>query len=225
MNLPVLYEDRLLLAVDKPAGLLSVPPTTGGERNAADHLRRKAAARGETIWPVHRLDRDTSGVLLFARTESARKQMEDAFRERQVSKRYLALVQGRPGKRQGTIRSHIQDLGKTARSHRQPGRRTGPASTDYQVQEAFDGATLIRAEPHTGRLNQIRLHMVDLGCPILGDRKYTRASDFVIKARRVMLHAAELEFRHPGTGRRLTIRSDPPADFAQLLARLRQADQ
>lgn len=218
---PVLYRDAALLAIAKPPGILTVPPTTGGARNVADALRRRAAAAGERIFPVHRLDRDTSGVLLFARTEAARRALDDAFRTRAVRKRYLAIVQGRPARTHGTIRSFIVDRGDQARSSPRPVPAGREAVTRYRVLESFAAASLVEAEPETGRFNQIRLHCADLGCPLVGERKYAVGSRATVRFKRPLLHAAALTFSHPTTGGSVTVTADPPADFATFLAGLR----
>lgn len=218
----ILFEDRHLLAVDKPAGILSVPPTTGGERNLSDQLRRALERRGERCFAVHRLDRDTSGVLLFAKTEAAKAALETAFKGRTIHKRYLAVVNHAPRSPRGTLRSFIADLGDVARSSKTRGDRAGrEAVTEWRVLERFADAALIEALPRTGRFNQIRLHLVDLGCPIAGERKYAVASRLPLKARRVMLHAESLALAHPLDGSPLALVAPLPRDFEALLAQLR----
>ena len=221
IDLPTLFQDQHLLAIAKPAGILSVPPSGAGERNIADHLRRKAEHKGGMIWPVHRLDKDTSGVLLFARTEDARRALDRAFRMREVEKIYLALVHGRPRPAEGTVRSFIADRGQHASSSatKLPGARA--ALTHYRILEQFDQAALVEARPETGRFNQIRLHMQDLGCPIVGDRKYGVGSRHALKGPRVLLHASRLCLRHPISGKALRIDAELTEDFVAVLSRLR----
>ncbi|MFH0945525.1 MAG: RluA family pseudouridine synthase [Planctomycetota bacterium] len=221
MEYTVLFQDQHLLAIDKPAGILSVPPSSGGAPNIADLLRRRARSRGGNAWPVHRLDRDTSGVLLFARSEQARDFLERAFRERTVVKKYLALVHGRPAKESGTTRSFIVDRGKSARSSKTPVRGGREALTEYRILERFEKATLVEARPKTGRFNQIRLHMLDLGCPIVGDRKYSPASRHPVMSDRLLLHAAGLSVAHPISGKLLVLEAPLPADFEEVLVQLR----
>lgn len=219
----ILFEDAALVAVDKPAGVLSVPPSHGAARNVADRLRRRALAAGEQAYPVHRLDRDTSGVLLFAKTAAARDALMLAFKDRRVKKRYRMIVHGRPRQPSGTITTYITDDGATARSSRRPSPRGKTARTVYRVLETFPAASLVEADPETGRFNQIRLHMVDLDCPIVGERKYAVASRYPTKHRRVLLHAARLEFPHPVGGRTVVVDAPEPADFRDVLERLRDA--
>ncbi len=220
-SLPVLFADEHVLAVDKPAGLLSVPPAGGGEKNVADRLRRQAQAKGEEVFAVHRLDRDTSGVLLFARGATAREALERAFRERAVHKLYLALVNGLPRPPSGTIRTYITEAGGVARSSRTPSRAGKLAITRYRVVERFAQAALVEAVPETGRFNQIRVHLAGIGCPLVGERKYAIASRLQLRHGRPLLHAAALTFPHPASGQLVTVRAEPPADFAQVLCRLR----
>lgn len=221
VSLPVLFADPHVLAIDKPPGILSVPPAGGGERNVADRLRRQAEARGEMLFAVHRLDRDTSGVLLFARSVAAREALERAFRERAVQKLYLALVNGHPRRPGGTIKTYIVEQGSMARSSPAPVRAGKLAITRYRVVERFAQAALVEAVPETGRFNQIRVHLAGIGCPLVGERKYAVASRLALRHGRPLLHAAALTFPHPASGQRLTVRADPPADFAEVLARLR----
>lgn len=223
MEYPVLFQDQHLLAIDKPAGILSVPPSSGGAPNVADLLRRRAERKGGHAWPVHRLDKDTSGVLLFARTEQARDFLERAFRERLVQKRYLALVQGRPAKESGSLKTFIVDRGKSARSSKTPVPGGREALTEYRILERFERATLVEARPKTGRFNQIRLHMLELGCPIVGDRKYSPAARHSVTSDRPLLHAAGLSVAHPISGKLLVLVAPLPADFEAVLAGLRRA--
>lgn len=218
---PVLLEDGHLLVVAKPAGILTVPPSGGGAPNVADRLRRQAKARGGETFPVHRLDRDTSGVLVFAKTRQAKDALEAAFRERTVEKRYLALAHGRLRPAKGTIRSYIEDRGKTARSRAAPTRSGKPAVTRYRVVQSYAQATLVEAHPETGRLNQIRLHLADRGCPLVGERKYAVASRYPLRFKRPLLHAAGLRFPHPVERRVVVVQAPLPDDFAAYLAGLR----
>ena len=223
--LVVIAEDEHLIAVDKPPGLLTVPAPGRSVATLADQVRRMLLARGEECRPVHRLDRDTSGVVVFAKSRAAEEGLIDLFRARQVQKTYLALVGGRMRPSRGTIRSYIVDRGKTARSSRRPIAGGKEAITDYRVVETFEHATLVEARPRTGRFNQIRLHMVDVGCPIVGERKYATASRQRTKFRRPLLHAAEIAFRHPVSKKNFRAAATLPADFDEVLRELRGDDR
>jgi len=218
--LPVVFEDEHLLIVSKPPGLLSVPPSGGGKPNVADRLRRQAKQQGKLALPVHRLDLDTSGLLVFARSEAARDALVLAFRERDIQKRYVALVHGRVRPAKGTIRSYIEDRGKIARSFPTERRGAGLAITRFRVLESFRDATLVEARPETGRLNQIRLHFADRHTPLVGDRKYAVASRYPLRFRRTLLHAAGLSLPHPKRRGRVDVEAPLPDDFRALLESL-----
>lgn len=221
--LPVLHEDELVLAVDKPAGLLSVPPTGRSARNAADLVRRAAAQLGRFARPAHRLDRDTSGVLLFALDPEALRRLEQSFRKREVEKIYLALVHGAMDRREGVLRSFLIDLGDRAKVVARPGGRAREAVTRFRVIERFALATLVEARPVTGRLNQIRVQFSSIGHPLVGERKYARGSRFALRHRRPLLHAQSIALAHPSGAGRLRVRSPLPEDFARALERLRRS--
>ncbi len=221
----VVFEDEHVLVVNKRAGLLSVAPTRGAEKNLADLVRRSCAnaapAGAPPVVPVHRIDRDTSGVIVFARTPAAEERLLASFRERAVKKRYLLLCNHVPRPREGTRQSFIVDRGDTAVSSPRPAAGGRAAITRWRVIEAFRDAAFVEAEPLTGRFNQIRLHFVDLHCPLIGERKYAVASRCPFRHSRPLLHAASLTFPHPATGKSIEVSAPPPADFEAFLARLR----
>ena len=216
----VLHEDGTLIVVDKAPGVLVVPRPGGKERCLLDDLRRD----GHKVAPVHRLDRDTSGVLLLCLDPAHRAALEDAFRRHEVVKEYLALVRGVPPEKRATIDVPILDLGPTARVDRK-GRR---AVTRYEVLRTLRGraagsaASLLRCTPESGRHNQIRVHLAHLGHPLLGDATYGRRprDESRWRAPRCLLHAERLQLKHPATGARLDVRAPLPADFEAALAEL-----
>ncbi len=208
----VLFEDEDLLVVDKPTGLASVASPGVRGATCADLVRAlHAEAR-----PVHRLDRETSGALLFARSEDVLQRFKQLFREQRVQKTYLALVRGTPRPPQGSIRDSIARSGK--RAILSP--RGQEARTDYRVLERLDGLALVEARPVTGRYNQIRLHLAARGYPIVGERKYARGKDDPLRFPRVALHALELDFPHPRTNREVHVRAPLAEDLAELLRSL-----
>jgi len=226
----VLYEDAHLLAIDKPPGMV-VHPAPGARRgtlvNALVHRLGTLAGVGEAERPgiVHRLDRDTSGVLLVARTVQALESLARQFRERTVEKRYLAVVRGRLEPERGTI---DRPIGRHPHERKRMSVRTRhgrAALTRWTVVERLPGATVVRLAPETGRTHQLRVHLAAAGHPIVGDRVYgaRRARATVPAALRQALHAEEIRFTHPATGVRMTVRAPLPADLEQLLAALRQA--
>ena len=213
----LLHRDDQLLVVDKAPGVLTVGNPRSRQRCLLDDLRRD----GHAVAPVHRLDRETSGVLLLCLDPAVRADLELAFRERDVTKHYLALVHGRPKPERAQIDLPILDAGATARVDR----RGRSAVTRYEVLETFDAAgvtaALLRLEMLTGRHNQIRVHLAHIGHPLLGDDKYGRRPRGSARlAPRCMLHAEQLALRHPRGGRRLSFRAPPPDDFERCRRRL-----
>ncbi len=222
-TLRVLYEDDAILAVDKPAGLPTHATADPGRPHltglAKDYLARPANA--EPYLGVHqRLDRDTSGVVLFAKAASANPGLARAFAERKVEKTYHALTV-RP-ERPPPSRWHVQGRLAPAGKRRMTAVERGgqEAETRFRVLESFRGGLLVEARPVTGRKHQIRVHLADAGLGIFGDEIYGSASG---RATRLMLHAVRLALPHPVSGEPLVIESRYPRDFEDALSRLRQA--
>jgi 23S rRNA pseudouridine1911/1915/1917 synthase len=217
----ILHRDDTLLAVDKAPGVLTVAAPGSRERCLLDDLRRD----GHKVAPVHRLDRDTSGVLLLCLDPAHRAELEQAFRRHEVRKEYLALVHGVPAERRATIDVPIRDLGATARVERGGAR----AVTHYEVLATLPGrgaggpASLVRLRLESGRHNQVRLHMAHIGHPLLGDDKYGRRPRGApaFRPSRCLLHAELLALRHPATGRPLELHAAPPPDLQAALEALR----
>jgi len=211
--LRILFQDDDLVVVDKPAGLASVPsPGVRGRTCLAllhEHVPGALA--------VHRLDRETSGLLVFARHARALEAMKRQFRGREVKKTYLALAAGLIRRPHGSIRHPIADLGPRAEI-RADGR---PALTHYAVRERLARATLVEVSPVTGRYNQVRIHFAAIGHPLVGERKYARGKDSPVRFRRVALHAARLQFQHPLRGKALSLKAALPADLKELIGQLR----
>jgi len=229
--LAVVYEDEWLLVVDKPAGMVVHPApghTTGTLVNALlAHCPALATSGQERPGIVHRLDRDTSGLLLVAKEEQVRRALQRQFKTRQVRKVYLALLDGLLQPVRGRIEA---PLGRDPR-HRQrfavlPDGRE--AVTDYRVLEQFahpsgpaaGDYTLVEAEPKTGRTHQIRVHLAAIGHPVVGDRVYGRRRTHLPLSRQ-FLHAWRLEFVHPHSGQRLEFETPLPAELSAVLELLR----
>lgn len=220
---PILYLDEALLAVNKPAGLLSLPD---GYDPVALHLRSLLEPAYGRLWIVHRLDRETSGVILLARSAAAHAALNTQFERRQVSKLYYALVYGSPSWNTTTIclplRVGVGRRKRTAVDH-QAGK---PAVTHLQVLERFQSFCLLQAHLETGRTHQIRAHLTAVGHPLLGDSLYTLSGFANNPLARLMqrpaLHAGRLEFSHPFTGERMVVEAPYPSDFAETLQKLRQ---
>ncbi|MDP2087618.1 MAG: RluA family pseudouridine synthase [Gemmobacter sp.] len=203
--LRVLHADDSLILVDKPAGLLSVPGR-GAER--ADCLIARLRAVYPDVLLVHRLDLDTSGVMVFARTKAAQGALGQQFEARTVKKAYIARVFGEMAERQGRVDLPLTvDWPNRPRQH--VNHDTGrPAQTDWRVVRSGGGETRVRLMPLTGRSHQLRVHMAELGHPILGDPLY--ATGPARAHPRLMLHAESLRLRHPDTGVMLTFTAPCP---------------
>lgn len=231
-SLAVLHRDPWLLAVDKPAGVLSHPTDKVHENAATTILARQFP--GETPRLAHRIDRETSGVLLLARTVESARALAGAFEGRRVEKEYLALARGEASFKTRTVRLGLGREGgeiKVRQAARQEGQ---PAVTDFEVLGSGGGVSLVRAVPRTGRLHQIRVHLASLGLPILGDKLYSGDGEHYMKAvrkeltaadledlgaPRQMLHARRLRLTHPGTGEPFEAAAPLPEDFLTVMRR------
>lgn len=227
----ILYADADVVVVAKPAGMLAVPAEPGDHDTLADHVRThlRATGRGDTaLGVVHRLDRETSGVMLFTRNAHAKRVLAARFREHDIERTYHAIVHGAVGA--GRIETWlVPDRGDGLRgSYGHFRRARGPAPADarrsvthVQPLAALAGATHVECRLETGRQHQIRIHLAELGHPVAGERVYIR--DYRgprIDAPRTMLHARTLGFVHPRNGRGLSFAAPVPDDFTALLARL-----
>lgn len=226
--LKVYYEDPYLLVVEKPPGVAcertaqTLTSTLVDDIN--DYLTR---AHPEVpfhyVGLMHRLDRETSGLMVYTLRKEANP-LSEQFKRHSVGRRYLAMVEGRVAKAEGKIESVlVKDVaGGGKKMKALPGRAAGegrPAITHYRVVERYPQATLVEATLETGRTHQVRVHLASLGHPVIGDKLYGSKKP----AGRHLLHAAYLEFRHPVTGKKLKFHSKPPRDFQQTLEGFRPA--
>jgi 23S rRNA pseudouridine1911/1915/1917 synthase len=215
----VAFEDDDLIVVDKPAGLVVHPAPGHSEGTLAQALAGRAAG-GEAFRPgiVHRLDRDTSGLLVVAKSEEVHRKLQEQLRRREVERGYLALVNGRPDARSGTIEAAIgrDRARRTVISTRTDRPRT--AVTHFAIEEELPRTTLLRVRLETGRTHQIRAHLAAIGHPVCGDPAYggTEAGHR-LGLERQFLHAANLLFRHPRTGEVVACESKLPADLLRTL--------
>ena len=201
----VLHHDRDMVVIHKPSGLLSVPGRAAEHKDSAESRLR---AEHGPVYPVHRLDLDTSGVLVFATRRKAERELFRQFRERLVQKTYLAMVHGVMPDDSGLVDRPLRRLPDVPRSEicETSGR---PARTRYRVRYRTPHSTCVELHPETGRSHQLRIHLLSLGHPILGDRFY--APDAVVRAApRLMLHAWKLTVQHPFSGRPVTVEAPPP---------------
>ncbi len=204
VNIPVLFEDDWLVVVDKPPGLLSVSVPGNKARSLEVILNEDLRKCGMNyrLYPCHRLDKETSGLIMFAKEKSAQDKFARLFKERKIIKTYLAFVQGRVERDKGIIVRAIE--GK-------------PASTRFKVLERRCDFSVVELSPETGRTNQIRIHFKAIGHPLVGESKFAFRRDFSLRAKRVCLHAEYLEFKHPQTGKDVSIKSPLARDMRKFL--------
>lgn len=212
--LTVLHEDEDTLFVAKPPRMLSVPAPVGSTDKGLSLLER-LRREGRTVRAVHRIDYETSGVIVFAKSERAERLLIEAFRDRSADKVYLALVQGHPSPAKGRIDLPIRDLGATAAISASG----APAVTFYQVLRRLGPCSLLECRIPSGRHNQIRLHMAHVGHPLVGERKFARGAEAPIRHKRALLHAASLAFGPPIFPEHTRIEAPLPADFEEALLR------
>ncbi|MGB9496689.1 MAG: RluA family pseudouridine synthase [Dissulfuribacterales bacterium] len=227
----ILYEDSHLLVLEKPAGLV-VHPGAGEEDHTLVHGLlhhcRDLSGIGGYLRPgiVHRLDKNTSGLMVAAKDDETHRGLAGQFKEGKIGKTYLALVSGRLRDKSGRADSAV---GRHPVNRKKMSIRSGngrSAITEWQVVEEFRGASLLSLKIRTGRTHQIRVHMSSMGHPVLGDSLYGGPTEFriggaVIQIRRQMLHAACLQFTHPVTGEKMKWESNLPEDMTSVLERLR----
>jgi 23S rRNA pseudouridine1911/1915/1917 synthase len=222
VSVPVVYEDEHLLVLDKPAGLAVHPGAGERRRTLVGQLQSLGAAGGpDPARPgvVHRLDRDTSGLLVVARSEEAHAALQEAIRKREVERHYLALVGGHPRSRTGRIDAPI------GRDRRDPTRRSldtdepREAITHFETVETLPEHTLLEVKLETGRTHQIRVHLAAIDLPVAGDPKYGIRGDLGLE--RQFLHAHRLRFRHPFEDIELDLSSPLPADLGAAVERAR----
>ncbi|RLC96272.1 MAG: RNA pseudouridine synthase [Chloroflexi bacterium] len=224
--LDIIYEDDVLLVVDKPAGMVVHPGighTSGTLVNAVlAHCPQVAEVGGlERAGIVHRLDKDTSGLILIAKDEKTRAALQRQFKRRQVAKTYLALVEDQVQPREGIIEAPV---GRNKRQRKKMAvvRRGRKAITMYRAIKYFSRHTLLEVRPHTGRTHQVRVHLAWLGYPVVGDTVYGRRRQRLLQGRH-FLHAARLRFTHPATGEQVEFQSPLPPKLEAVLKRLRRA--
>jgi 23S rRNA pseudouridine1911/1915/1917 synthase len=225
--LDIIFENSDLMIVNKQAGLV-VHPASGHLTGTLVHAALNHAPGLEGVGGeqrpgvVHRLDKDTSGIILLAKNDKAHRFLQDQFRSRSVHKTYYALTDGHPPTPSGRVEAPI---GRDP-SHRKqmaivPIKRGREAMTEYKVIEKFDQHALIAAYPHTGRTHQVRLHLAFLGCPIIGDRVYGYRKQNLI-AERQMLHAYQIEFILPGETSPRIFQAPIPQDMNEVIQKLRR---
>lgn len=216
--LKIVYEDSYLIVVEKMPGLLSVSTERQKERTACniltEYLQRNG--RNRRVYVVHRLDRDTSGLMMFAKDEKTQHSLRDNWHKTVYDRRYVAVVRGEMERDSGTVTSWLTD--RTLYVYSSPVDDGGQlAITHYRTLRRANGYSLVELQLETGRKNQIRVHMQDLGHPVVGDGRYG-PDDGLNPLRRLALHAFKLCFYHPVTGRPMAFETPYPADFRRLVS-------
>ncbi|MHB8811414.1 MAG: RluA family pseudouridine synthase [Desulfobulbaceae bacterium] len=215
-GLTIIHEDEAIIVIDKAAGLLTIATEKEKTRTAyyrlTAWLKERPGSAGQRIFIVHRLDRDTSGLLVFAKNEEAKRALQDKWPE--TDKKYAAIVEGIPKETSGRIASNLRETKflrvYSVRDSEGDGR---PSVTNYELVKAAGNYALLDITLETGRKNQIRVHLADIGHPVAGDKKYGARTNPV---GRLALHAYFLAFTHPVTGKRLEFRSPLPGKFKAL---------
>lgn len=234
LEIPVVFVDEHLIVIDKPAGVLTHQNRTGGDATAADWAQARygplpSIHGADRPGVAHRLDRETSGLLMIGRTVEALEGLKRAFQARAVKKTYVALVQGSPRFATQWIET---PLGRSARSRDRisivPEGEGRPASTYYESRERFDGFASLAVFPKTGRTHQVRVHLASVGVPLVGEKLYLprKGGPWQLPSgappmTRQALHAAELELAHPVTGEPLKLAAPLPSDMSLVLDWLR----
>jgi len=208
-RIPILYEDDHMLVVDKPPRMLVVPAPGRSGPTVVSEVGRQLGAR---VYAVHRLDEDTTGVLVLAKTPDARESLEGVFMEHRAERIYLALVGRMPSPPAGRVESRLRESpgGIVESVARGPGQR---AVTNYKVLRRVGREVLVECRPETGRRNQIRVHLADLGCPVVGDRKYGYRGRGGSSAKLPLLHAWRITLPHPVEDREVVVEAETPEAF------------
>lgn len=216
--LEIVYEDESIIAVNKPAGMVVHPASgnwSGTLVNALMHYSDRLASSGQEQRPgiVHRLDKDTSGLLLAAKTDKVLRKLRKLFQDRSIEKTYVAFVEGSPVRDKASVNAplgrHLTDR-KRMNVRFQGGKE---ALTEYEVIKSYDSFSVLRIRIHTGRTHQIRVHMAYLGHPVVGDAKYGGSG----RLSRQALHALSLAFAHPVSGKKITLSCQMPRDMIEFL--------
>jgi 23S rRNA pseudouridine1911/1915/1917 synthase len=206
----IFYEDEYILIINKPSGLLVVPTPKGETNTLTDLLNQELGRRGVTAnaCPCHRIDRETSGLVIYAKGKSIQEAMMEQFKKHLVKKTYIAFVHGNVRKNSDTLQGNVYNQKK---------RKTELMITKFRVIERRKDLTIVEVQPITGRTNQIRIHFRSLGHPLVGESVYAFRKDFKLKFKRVALHAKALEFKHPVTGKTINFNLSLAEDMANFI--------
>lgn len=211
-SIRILHEDDSIVVLEKPEGLLSV--ATDFENRQTVHAILKRQFHNRRVYPVHRLDRETSGVMLFAYNEKARDQIKSQFEQHQIDKTYFAIVEKEMVLGKGTWESYLEEDDFYYVKSTNDSQNGKLAITHYDVLKAYKNRSLLRLKPKTGRKNQLRVHCSEAGYPIVGDKKYGAHTNPI---KRVCLHAYKICFTHPLTGKEMSFTAQLPEIFSKIL--------
>jgi len=216
--IPVLYEDEYYVAFDKPPGLVVIPTPDKHEKTMLDIVNAQFshAENSGRLHPCHRLDRDTSGVILFAKGKKNQQRMMDVFQRRAITKQYIAFVHGKIKNPYGEIKGLISGFDKKKFT---PHAAPKLAVTQYKLLENKREFSILEVYPFTGRTNQIRIQFSEIGHPLVGEQKYAFRKDFPLRFKRTALHASELVFAHPVLKKKIKIKSELPKDMEVFIAK------
>ncbi|MDP2921182.1 MAG: RluA family pseudouridine synthase [Candidatus Omnitrophota bacterium] len=208
----IVYEDDHIIVVNKPAGLLVVPTPKGETNTLTDLLNLELKSRGAEVnaHPCHRIDRETSGLIVYAKGKSVQQAVMEQFKKRLVKKKYIAFLHGTMRKNSDTLKGYVYNKAR---------RKTELMITKFRVLDRRLDFTIAEVEPVTGRTNQIRIHFKELGHPLVGESVYAFRKDFRLRFKRAALHAKAIEFNHPVTGKRLNFNlplADDMVNFMRL---------
>jgi 23S rRNA pseudouridine1911/1915/1917 synthase len=204
VNIPIVYEDDWIMVLNKPSGLLVIPTPRKESRTLSSILNQYAQENkfSYSLHPCHRLDRETSGLIIYAKGKSAQEKIMDQFRNREISKKYIAFVQGRLNPKEGQIKLPVEYKS---------------AVTGYKVLDEREKFSVVELSPLTGRKNQIRIHFQRIGHPLVGETRFALRKLSPVKAKRACLHANSLTFKHPFTGKQLFIECSLASDMSNIL--------
>ena len=205
----IVFNDEYLLVVNKIAKILVQPAEKKDEVTLTSLLQKES---GEDVFPCHRLDRETTGLVIYAKSAHMQEAITQEFKRGEVKKRYIAFVKDSPKKRQGLLEDYIIDS-----EGKKFGEKPKKAKTFYAVLKKFNNWSVLELEPVTGRTNQLRIQLAKIGSPILGERKYAFGRDFLVKFRRLALHDFYLNFIHPVSRDRVELKIDLPQDMKKFL--------
>lgn len=208
----IIYEDEWLMVVDKPSGILVIPTPEKETNTLTGLLNRELDSRGIEInaYPCHRLDRETSGLIIYAKGKKVQQALMEEFKKKAVKKTYIVFAHGIVKKSDDIIKRPIYNRNKN---------RSEMAITKYNVLNRKKDFSVLEVEPVTGRTNQIRIHFRQIGHPLVGESVYAFRKDFKLRFRRAALHATAVEFTHPVTGNRMQFTSPLPEDMKNFIER------